>query len=144
MEHNKVKYIIKSDDSLGTYQALIQKIKNGDFENAEVDGDGKILPVYGLNIPDDTVMFKNVNILKFCSTNTFITEYGRYNCTHRLDSWKHFYILMEEGIEFLDLGKKSTIDNIAEDDFYQYCLNGTTPDWYTDDTEYIELDDIVL
>ena len=144
MEHNKVKYIIKSDDSLETVNGLIQRIKNGDFEHAEIDVDGRILPVYGINIPDDTVMFRDVDILKFSSNVVFITEYGRYNCTHRTDSWHHFYIQMDEGIEFFDLGKKSTTDNISEDDFYQYCVYGTTPEWYTDDTEYIELDDIVL
>ena len=144
MEHNKVKYIIKSDDNLETVNGLIQRIKNGDFENAEVDGDGKILPVYGINIPDDTVMFRDVDIIKFNSNVVFITESDRYNCTHRTDSWKHFYILMDEGIEFFDLGKKSTTDDIAEDDFYQYCIYGTIPEWYTDDTDYIELDDIVL
>lgn len=144
MEHNKVKYIIKSDDSLATVNGLIQRIKNGDFEHAELDGDGKILPFHGINIPNDTVMFRDVDILKFCSNVVFITEYGRYNCTHRTDSWHHFYVLMDEGIEFFDMGKKSTTDDIAEDDFYQYCVYGTTPDWYTDDTEYIELEDIVL
>lgn len=144
MEHNKIKYIIKSDDSLEEVQTLIQRIKNGDFENAETGGDGKILPVYGSNIPGETVMFKNVDIFKISSTVVFITGYSHCTCTHRTDAWHHFYIQMDEGIEFFDLGKKSTTDDIAEDDFYQYCIYGTIPEWYTDDTDYIELDDIVL
>lgn len=144
MEHNKVKYIIKSDNSLEEVQTLIQRIKNGDFENSEVDGDGKILPVHGSNIPGETVMFKDVDIIKYSSHVVFTTQYGRYTCTHRTDSWQHFYISMDEGIEFFDLGKKSTTDGIAEDDLYQYCVYGTIPEWYTDNTDYIELDDIVL
>ncbi len=144
MEHNKVKYIIKSDDNLETVNGLIQRIKNGDFEQAEVDVAGKILPVYGINIPDDTVMFRDVDIIKFTSHIVFTTQYGRYTCTHRTDAWQHFYIQMDEGIEFFDLGKKSTTDGIAEDDLYQYCVYGTIPEWYTDNTDYIELDDIVL
>lgn len=46
MEHNKVKYIIKSDDSLEKFQALVQRIKNGDFENAEIGGDGRKIIAY--------------------------------------------------------------------------------------------------
>lgn len=144
MEHIKVKYIIKSDDSLEEVQTLIQRIKNGDFENAEIDDNGKILPVYGSNIPSETYMFKDVDIIKFPSNDAFITKYGRYTCTHRTDSWHHFYIQMDEGIDFFDLGKKSTTDDITEDDLYQYCVYGTIPEWYTDNTDYIELDDIVL
>lgn len=144
MEHIKVKYIIKSDDSLEKVQTLIQRIKNGDFETAEIDGDGRILPVHGSNIPGETVMFKDVDIIKFTSSIVFTTQYGRYTCTHRTDSWHHFYIQMDEGIEFFDLGKKSTTDDIADDDLYQYCVYGTIPEWYTDSTDYIELDDIVL
>lgn len=144
MEHNKIKYIIKSDDSIEEVQTLIQRIKNGDFEQSEIDSDGRILPFHGSNIPGDTVMFKDVDILRFYSTLTFITVHGHYNCTHRTDAWQHFYIQMDEGIEFFDLGKKSTTDDIAEEDFYQYCVYGTIPEWYTDNTDYVELDDIVL
>ena len=144
MEHIKVKYIIKSDDSLEEVQTLIQRIKNGDFENAEIDYNGKILPVYGSNIPNDTIMFKDVDIIKFSLNNTFITKYDCYTCTHRTNAWHHFYIQMDEGIDFFDLGNKSTTDDITEDDLYQYCVYGTIPEWYTDNTDYIELDDIVL
>ena len=144
MEHIKVKYIIKSDNSIETVQNLIQRIKNGDFESSEVDSNGKILPVYGNNIPDDTVIFKDVDIIKFFSTVVFITAYNDCTCTHRTDAWQHFYIQMDESIEFFDLGKKSTTDDIADDDLYQYCVYGTIPEWYTDNTDYVELDDIVL
>ena len=56
----------------------------------------------------------------------------------------HTAVIMEDGIIFYDLGDDGENKDEMQAAFRDYCEHGKIPDWADLDTDYIELDDIVL
>ena len=146
MKHDKIKYIIKTDCNSDVFQRIIERINSGEFETSETDDYGKIrggILENGHRIPN-TVVFKDLNIIKFVDENEFVTagHTANSNTTHCINAWLHFYIQMEEGLTFTDYGASADFSEIDKNDVINYCKDDVIPEW--SDSDYIELDDIVL
>ena len=147
MKHNKIKYIIKTDKDPTIFQKLIDMVNSGEFENAETNDHGGISRI---RINDqyvtNTIIFKDVYILKFVDEAEFVTNYRiiNHNTTHCFVSWKHFYIQMEDGLAFTDYGFDGNFYKTNKTDFINYCKYGIIPEWAVSENDYVELDDIVL
>lgn len=148
MKHDKIKYLIKADCDPDMFQRIIDRVNSGEFENSETTSHGKIYGgIYenGRRIPY-TVVFKDLSIAKFVDENEFVTctNLNTSNTTHCLNAWDHIYIQMEDGLTFTDYGSTADFSEINKADIINYCKNGIIPEWAGIDTDYIELDDIVL
>lgn len=146
MKHDKIKYIIKTDCHSDIFKRLIDRVNSGEFENAETNDYGKIKDGIFENdrrLPD-TVIFRDLSITKFVDENEFVTcgKVNNSNTTHCITSWNHFYIQMEEGLTFTDYGVNADFSEINEADIINYCKDDIIPEWA--DSDYIELDDIIL
>lgn len=141
--NNKIKYIIKTDQDPDMFQKLIDRVNSGEFNDAEVDDAGRIsgLRENGRRIPN-TIIFKDLQITKFTDDEEFDTIHSGDIVTHRTCAWKHFYIQMEDGLTFYDYGSDVDFFKTNKADIWKYCVQNISPDWA--DTDYIELDDIVL
>lgn len=150
MKHDKIKYIIKTDCHSDIFKRIIDRVNSGEFENAETNDYGKIIDEVFENGRrlTDTVILRDVNIVKFVDEYEFVTctnvNNSNSNTTHCINSWNHFYIQMEEGLTFTDYGANADFSEINETDIINYCISDMIPKWSDLDTDYIELDDIVL
>ena len=146
MKHDKIKYLIKTDCHTDVFQRVIDRVNSGEFENAEINDYGKIkngIIENGQRL-SGTVVYRDLTITKFVDANEFVTctNVNNSNTTHCLDAWNHVYIQMEDGLTFTDYGAAADFSEIDKADIINYCKNDIIPDWA--DSDYIELDDIVL
>lgn len=146
MKHDKIKYLIKTDCHTDVFQRVIDRVNSGEFENAETNDYGKIkngILENGQRL-SGTVVYRDLTITKFVDANEFVTctNVNNSNTTHCLDAWNHVYIQMEDGLTFTDYGKRADFSEINKADIINYCKDDITPEW--SDSDYIELDDIVL
>lgn len=146
MKHDKIKYMIKTDCDSDVFQRVIDRVNSGEFENAEINDYGKIKN--GVYENDrrisGTVIYKDLTITKFVDANEFVTctNVNNSNTTHCLDAWNHVYIQMEDSLTFTDYGAAADFSEIDKADIINYCKDDIIPEWA--DSDYIELDDIVL
>lgn len=146
MKHDKIKYLIKTDSNSDVFQRIINRVNSGEFENAETNSYGKIISgVYenGRRIPY-IVIFKDLTIAQFVDENKFVTctNLNNSNTTHCINAWHHFYIQMEDGLTFTDYGARANFSDFNKADIINYCKDDIIPEW--SDSDYIELDDLVL
>lgn len=79
-----------------------------------------------------------------------IGSYIRYSDAHNdslslnMEYCEHTAVIMEDGTIFYDIGEYGENKNEMQKAFYDYVVNGVIPEWAVTDTDYIELDDIVL
>lgn len=138
--------MIKTDCDSDVFQSIIDRVNSGEFENAETNDYGKIkngIIENGQRL-SGTVVYRDLTITKFVDANEFVTctNVNNSNTTHCLDAWNHVYIQMEDGLTFTDYGAAADFSEIDKADIINYCKNDIIPDWA--DSDYIELDDIVL
>lgn len=131
MEHSKIKYVFRADGPLGKQhvEGLVKAYK----ENPNGH--------YGAYA--DKV---NIEITEFMDND--ISFYYRNSSGHLSDLSMQYYeytaFVMEEGIVFYNVGSANEDRRKIRDEFISYCKDGIIPEWANDDTDYIELDDIVL
>ena len=79
-----------------------------------------------------------------------IGSYIRYSDAHNdslglnMEYCSHTAVIMDDGTIFYDLGEYGENKSEMQKAFYDYVVNGIIPEWAVADTDYIELDDIVL
>lgn len=133
MVYNKIKYIFRQDSSSSWVEEQIKMFK----EN-----------------PDDPELRGPINRyhhnLTIVSINpeTYFIRYKKGESDQIkgicMDYYMHTAIIMEDGTVFYDLGQNGPNKDAIRAAFYDYCEYGKIPEWAETDTEYIELDDIVL
>ena len=138
--------MIKTDCDSDVFQNIIDRVNSGEFENAEINDYGKIkngIIENGQRL-SGTVVYRDLTITKFVDANEFVTctNVNNSNTTHCLDAWNHVYIQMEDSLTFTDYGAAADFSEIDKADIINYCKDDIIPDWA--DSDYIELDDIVL
>lgn len=138
--------MIKTDCDSDVFQSIIDRVNSGEFENAETNDYGKIkngILENGQRL-SGTVVYRDLTITKFVDANEFVTctNVNNSNTTHCLDAWNHVYIQMEDSLTFTDYGAAADFSEIDKADIINYCKDDIIPDWA--DSDYIELDDIVL
>lgn len=146
MKHDKIKYIIKTDDNLDIFQKIIDRANSGEFENAEINDYGRTINEIIEN-GQRIVVYRDLTIVKFVDENEFITSINVNNSnttTHCLNVWEHFYIQMEDGLTFTDYGYAANFEEIDIADIINYCKDDIIPEWADTNADYIELDDLVL
>lgn len=89
---------------------------------------------------------RNINIVSINDIGSYINYSDAHNDSLGLNMeyCNHTAVIMEDGIIFYDLGDLSENKNEMQKAFYDYVVNGVIPEWAYTDTDYIELDDIVL
>lgn len=89
---------------------------------------------------------RNINIVSINDIGSYINYSDAHNDSLGLNMeyCNHTAVIMEDGIIFYDLGDLSENKNEMQKAFYDYVVNGKIPEWAYTDTDYIELDDIVL
>lgn len=138
--------MIKTDCDSDVFQNIIDRVNSGEFENAETNDYGKIkngIIENGQRL-SGTVVYRDLTITKFVDANEFVTctNVNNSNTTHCLDAWNHVYIQMEDSLTFTDYGAAADFSEIDKADIINYCKDDIIPEWA--DSDYIELDDIVL
>lgn len=87
--------------------------------------------------------------IKIVSIND-IGSYIKYSDAHNdvlslnMEYCEHTAVIMDDGTIFYDLGEFGENKSEMQKAFYDYVVNGVIPEWAVQDTDYIELDDIVL
>lgn len=87
--------------------------------------------------------------IKIVSIND-IGSYINYSDAHNdelglnMEYCSHTAVIMDDGTIFYDLGEYGENKSEMQKAFYDYVVNGAIPEWAVQDTDYIELDDIVL
>ena len=131
MVYNKIKYVFRQDSSSRWVEEQIKRFK----EN-----------------PDDPQLacLTRLHNLTIVSINpeTCFTRYKKegYPQTQGIDMdyYMHTAVIMEDGTVFYDMGGIGPNKQSIRAAFYDYCEYGKMPEWAETDTDYIELDDIVL
>ena len=131
MVHKKIKYVFRNDGPLG--KRHVEDL----IKSYEENPNGH----YGAYA--DKV---NIEITEFQPSR--YTFYYRNSSGRLSDLCMQYYdytaIIMEEGIVFYNVGAANEERKKLQEEFINYCENGVLPEWANDDTDYIELDDIVL
>lgn len=131
MEHNKIKYVFRADGPLGKQH--VENLLKSYEENPNKNYSGSA----------DRV---NIEITEFMSND--ISFYYRNSAGRLSDLCMQYYqytaIIMDEGIVFYNVGSANNDRKKIQEAFIKYCMDGIIPEWVNDDTDYIELDDIVL
>lgn len=88
----------------------------------------------------------NITIVSINNSGSYI----RYSDAHNdslalnMEYYGHTAVIMEDGTIFYDIGEYGENKVEMQKAFYDYVVNGVIPKWADTDTDYIELDDIVL
>ncbi|MBO7713433.1 MAG: hypothetical protein J6S85_07670 [Methanobrevibacter sp.] len=131
MEHSKIKYVFRADGPLGKQHV------EGLVKSYEENPNGHY-GAYGDKV--------NIEITDFMANGIsfhYKNSYGRISdlCMQYYD---YTAIIMEEGIVFYNVGSANENHKKLQKEFVDYCEEGILPEWANDNTDYIELDDIVL
>lgn len=133
MVYNKIKYVFRQDSSGNWVEEQIKKFKENP-DNPELTGPASRC------LHDLTIISINSETC-FVRYKTDESEHIRGIC---MDFYMHTAIIMEDGTVFYDMGQNGPNKNAIRAAFYEYCEYGKMPEWAESETEYIELDDIVL
>lgn len=89
---------------------------------------------------------RNITIVSINEIGSYIRYCDAHNDSLGLNMeyCNHTAVIMEDGTIFYDLGDIGENKAEMQKAFYDYVVNGVIPNWADTDTDYIELDDIVL
>lgn len=89
---------------------------------------------------------RNITIVSINNSGSYIRYSDAYNDSLALNMeyFGHTAVIMEDGTIFYDIGEYGENKVEMQKAFYDYVVNGVIPEWADTDTDYIELDDIVL
>ena len=132
MVYTKIKYVFRKDGQSGK------------------DWIDDCLKLYKDN-PDNSALVnvasrRNITVVSINDCGSYI----RYSDAHNdslglnMEYCGHTAVIMEDGTIFYDIGEDGENKDELQKAFYDYVVNGKIPDWAYTDTDYIELDDIVL
>lgn len=88
----------------------------------------------------------NIKIVSINNSGSYINYSDAHNDSLGLNMeyYGHTAVIMEDGTIFYDIGEYGENKDEMQKAFYDYVVNGVIPEWADTDTDYIELDDIVL
>ena len=132
MIYDKIKYVFRKDGQSGK------------------DWIDNWLKLYKDN-PDNPALVnvatrRNITIVSINDCGSYI----RYRDVHNdnlglnMEYCGHTAVIMEDGTIFYDLGDDGENKDELQKAFYDYVVNGIIPEWAVTDTDYIDLDDIIL
>lgn len=131
MVYNKIKYVFRQDNSTRWIEEVLKMYKENP-DNPELVGNTRLhdLTIVSINPEGSYVRYKKEGYTQTLGLN--------------MEYYRHSAVIMEDGTIFYDMGEFGPNKQSIQAAFYEYCENGKMPDWVEQDTDYIELDDIVL
>lgn len=132
MVYDKIKYVFRKDSQSG---------KNWIEDCLKLYKDNPDSPALAT-----AAQRRNITIVSINDIGSYI----RYSDAHNdslglnMEYCNHTAVIMEDGTVFYDLGDSGENKDEMQKAFYDYVVNGVIPKWADIDTDYIELDDIVL
>lgn len=89
---------------------------------------------------------RNITIVGINDIGSYIRYSDAHNDSLGLNMLycEHTAVIMDDGTIFYDIGEYGENNREIQKAFYDYVVNGVIPEWAVADTDYIELDDIVL
>lgn len=132
MIYDKIKYVFRKDSQSG---------KNWIEDCLKLYKDEPDSPTLA-----SVAQRRNITIVSINEIGSYIRYCDAHNDSLGLNMeyCNHTAVIMEDGTIFYDLGDIGENKAEMQKAFYDYVVNGVIPNWADADTDYIELDDIVL